>query len=79
MSHLEEITKIDSRIPIAAARIETAQLGGGAQTPNATAIHGTVPQGINLTGLQVLAGSISLLCAMRFLLWAVFRLWLFQP
>jgi hypothetical protein len=78
MTYLEKLRADDSAIPVLVTETKNT-LVSRAQIRDAESMPRTVLPGIELTAFQVIAGSISLLYAVRVLLWAVFKLWLFQP
>jgi hypothetical protein len=72
---------VDERIPLAVTWPRTQQIIPQVKTFNAASVaHMPARVGqLNLTGSQLLVGFICLLSAIRIVMWAVLKLWLFEP
>jgi hypothetical protein len=49
------------------------------RTFNTGSVRNMALRGLNLTGSQLLVGCIGFVCATGLVLWAVLKLWLFEP
>jgi hypothetical protein len=49
------------------------------RTFNTGSVRNAALRGLNIRGSQLLVGCIGLVCATGLVLWAVLRLWLFEP
>jgi len=58
---------------------ETAQIPLGSTITTAEQPGSGRPGETNLSGSQVLVGCVAALCTVSLLLWAVIKLWLFEP
>jgi hypothetical protein len=79
MIRVEATNGNNKLIPPTMAWTSTGQVSPKAQTFNPGSVRNTAFRGLNLTGLQLLVGCICFLCVIRLALWAVLRLWLFEP
>jgi hypothetical protein len=72
---------VDERIPLAVTWPTPLQISPQVKTFNAASVaHMPARVGqLNLTGSQLLVGFICLLSAIRIVMWAVLKLWLFEP
>jgi hypothetical protein len=73
-----EIRKGNGQIQFSLAVLETTQLRPRQKVDNDDPALSFSRNGINLSGSQVLITSLSALCTIGLLLWAIFRLWLFE-
>src|SRR5260370_10371270 len=55
------------------------QVGPKTQIRNAESVRHTAVRELNLTGSQLVVGCMCFLGAIRLVLWAVLKLWLFEP
>jgi hypothetical protein len=73
-----EIRKGSGQIQFSLAVLETTQLRPKLKLSNANPAPWFTPNEINLSGSQVLVGSLSALSTVGLLLWAIIKLWLFE-
>ena len=73
-----EIRKGNGQIQFSLAVLEATQLEPRVKLSNANASPSFRRNEINLSGSQVLVGSLSALCTVGLLLWASINLWLFE-
>jgi hypothetical protein len=73
-----EIREGNGQLQFSLTVLETAQLQPKLKLGSANPSPSPVSKGIDLSGAQVLVGSLSALCAVGLLLWAIIRLWLFE-
>jgi hypothetical protein len=78
MIRADEIRKGNGQIQFALTVLETTQLRPKLKPGNANPSRSFGSNVINLSGAQVVAGSLSALCTVGLLLWAIIRLWLFE-
>jgi hypothetical protein len=74
-----EIREGNGQLQFSLTVLETAQLQPQLKLGSANPSPALVGEGIDLSGAQVLVGSLSALCTLGLLLWAIIRLWLFEP
>jgi hypothetical protein len=79
MIRVEATNRSDKLIPATIAWTSTGQVSPKAQAFNPGSVRNTAFRELNLTGLQLLVGCTCFLCLIRLALWAVLRLWLFEP
>ena len=73
-----EIRKGNGQIQFSLAVLEAARLQPRVQLSNANPSPSFTHNEINLSGSQVLVGSLSALCTVGLLLWAIIKLWLIE-
>jgi hypothetical protein len=73
-----EIRESDRQIQFPLTILEPARLQSELKLRNASAGPSFTSNGIDLSGSQVLVGSLSALFAVGLLLWVIIRLWLFE-
>jgi hypothetical protein len=73
-----EIRKGNGQIQFSLTVLDTAQLRPRLRVGDAKPAPSFTRNEINLSGSQVLAGSLSALCTVGLLLWVIIRLWLFE-
>ena len=73
-----EIREGNGQLQFSLTVLETAQLQPKLKIGSAHPSPSLVGKGIDLFGAQVLVGSLSALCIVGLLLWAIIRLWLFE-
>ena len=73
-----EIRKGNGQIEFSLTVLDTTQLRPRLSVGNAKPAPSFTRNGINLSGSQVLVGSLSALCAVGMLLWVIIKLWLFE-
>lgn len=78
MRSAEEIRTDDSRLRLPILLFETNQLRPKTQGRTVASVRALAPYEVNLSGTQLVVGLISVLSAGGLLLWAFFRLWLFE-
>ena len=78
MIRTREIRKGKGEIQFCLTVLDTTQLRPRLSVGNAKPSPSFAPNGINLSGSQVLVGWLSALCTVGLLLWAIIRLWLFE-
>jgi hypothetical protein len=69
----------DKRVPFVARWTDAGQGNGKTQTLNTGSIRRPAVRELNLTGSQLVVGCMCFLGAIRLVLWAVLKLWLFEP
>lgn len=79
MIQVDEIQIAPSQIQFSMTLVETAQMPLGSTVTTVDQPGSARPGEINLSGWQVLVGWVSALSAVGLLLWAVTKLWLFEP
>jgi hypothetical protein len=72
-----EVRKGNDQIQFSLTVLDTTQLRPRMSVGNARPAPSFARNGVNLSGSQVLVGSVSALCTVSLLLWAVIYLWLF--
>jgi hypothetical protein len=75
MIRAEEIRKDDNQIRFAVSVLETRPLRAKTRPRAGAAVRALEPQELNLSGSQLLV-TLSALCTVGLVLWAVLRLWL---
>jgi len=78
MIRADEIRKGNGQIHFSLSVLETAQLRPKLKLSNASPGPSFTRNEINLSGSRVLAGSLSALCTVGLLLWAIIKLWLVE-
>jgi hypothetical protein len=73
-----EIRKGNGQIQFSLAVLEITQLRPKLKLINANPASSFTRNETNLAGSQVLVGSLSALCVVGLLLWAIIKLWLFE-
>jgi hypothetical protein len=73
-----EIRKGNGQIQFSLKVLDAPQFRPRLSVVNAKPAPSFARNGINLSGFQVLVGSLSALCTVGLLLWAVIRLWRFE-
>jgi len=73
-----EIRKGNGQIQFSLAVLEATQLQPRMKLSNANPSRSFTRNEINLSGSQVLVGSLSALCKVALLLWAIIKLWQFE-
>jgi hypothetical protein len=76
MIRTDEIRKGNSQIQFSLAVLGATQLQPRVKLSNPSPSF--TPNEINLSASQVLVGSISALCTVGLLLWAIIKLWVFE-
>jgi hypothetical protein len=74
----EEVRKGSGQIEFSLTILDTTQLRPRLSVGEARPSPSFARNGVNLSGSQVLVGSVSALGTVSVLLWAVIRLWLFE-
>lgn len=77
MIRTDEIRKGDGQIQFSLAVLHSTQLRQ-LKVGDANPVPSFTGNGINLFSSQVLVGSLSALCMIGLLLWAIIELWLFE-
>jgi hypothetical protein len=75
MIHTEKIRKDDSRIQFSLSVLETRPLRAKTRARAGDVVRALEPHELNLSGSQLLV-TLSALCTVGLVLWAVLRLWL---
>jgi len=80
MIRADEIRKGDGQIQFSLAVLDTTQLRPKTKidASNSARPRPSTGEGINLSGSQVLVGSMSALCGASLLFWTFLKLWLFE-
>ena len=78
MIRADEIRKGNGQIHFSLSALETTQLRPKLELSNASPGRSFTRNEINLSGSQVLVGSLSALCTVGLLLWAIIKLWLIE-
>ncbi len=78
MIRVEETKKNDKRIPFLVTWTSAHQVVPKTQIRNAESVRHTAVRELNLTGSKLVVGCMCFLGAIRLVLWAVFKLWLFE-
>ena len=68
-----------ARLPSQMTLVETAEMPMDSSVTTAGQAMSGRPGELTLTGSQVLSGCLVAFCTVRLLLWAVIKLWLFEP
>ena len=79
MIHADEIQDGPGQIQFSMTLVETAEMPRDASMGAAEQPSSGRPGELTLTGSQVLAGFVSALFTVSLLLWALIKLWLFEP
>jgi len=74
----EEISNENRSIQFSLKVTETKELRPKPEVRAAETTGALAPYQINISGSQLLIGSVSALCALGILLWAFLKLWLFE-
>jgi hypothetical protein len=78
MIRTDEIRKGNGQIQFSLTVLDTTRLRPRLNVGTAKPASSFTSDGVNLSGSQVLVGSLSALCAVSLLIWAIIRLWLFE-
>lgn len=78
MTHADEIQSSPGQIQFSMTLVAAAQMPLNSNMAAEQPSSGR-PGELTLTGSQVLAGCVSALCTTGVLLWALIKLWLFEP
>jgi len=78
MIRSDEIRKGNGQIQFSLTVLDTTRLRPRLNVCSAKPASSFINGGISLSGSQVLVGSLSALCAVGLLIWAIIRLWLFE-
>jgi hypothetical protein len=76
MIRADEIRNDDNQIRFALSALEIRPLRAKTRVRAGAAVRAIEPYELNLSGSQLLVGSLSALCTVGLLLWAVLKLWL---
>ena len=79
MIHTDEIQRATGQIQCSMTIVETAQSRLDSHLSTAERSGSGRPGELNLSGSLVLVGWVSALCTVGLFLWAVIKLWLFEP
>jgi hypothetical protein len=79
MIRVEETRRNNIRIPFFVTWTSADQVAPKTQILNAEPVRHTAVRELNLTGSQLVVGCMCFLGAIRLVLWAVLKLWLFEP
>jgi len=79
MIRVEETRRNDKRIPFLVTWTSAHQVVPKTQIRDAESVRHTAVRELNLTGSQLVVGCMCVLGAIRLVLWAVLKLWLFEP
>jgi hypothetical protein len=79
MIRVEETRRNNIRIPFFVTWTSADQVAPKTQILNAESVRHTAVRELNLTGSQLVVGCMCFLGAIRLVLWAVLKLWLFEP
>ncbi len=79
MIRVEEPRMNAKRIPSLVTWTSADQVAPKTQIRNAESVRHTAVRELNLTGSQLVVGCMCFLGAIRLVLWAVLKLWLFEP
>jgi hypothetical protein len=79
MIHVETAEGNDKRVPFLVTLTSADQIAPKTQVSNAESVRHTAVRELNLTGCQLVVGCMCFLGAIRLVLWAVLKLWLFEP
>jgi hypothetical protein len=79
MIRVEETRRNDKRMPFLVTWTSTHQVVPKTQIRNAESVRHTAVRELNLTGSQLVVGCMCFLGAIKLVLWAVLKLWLFEP
>jgi hypothetical protein len=77
--HVETAERNDKRVPFLVTLTSADQIAPKTQVRNAESVRHTAVCELNLTGSQLVVGCMCFLGAIRLVLWAVLKLWLFEP
>jgi hypothetical protein len=78
MIRADEIRRGNGQIQFSLTVLDSTQLRPRLRVSNARPAPSFTRNEISLSGSQVLVGSLSALCTVGLLLWAIIRLWLFE-
>ena len=79
MIRVDQTIGSDKRIPFSVVWTSADQVAPKTQIRNAESVRHTDDHELNLTGSQLVVGCMCFLGAIRLALWAVLKLWLFEP
>jgi hypothetical protein len=79
MIRVEQTIGSDKRIPFSVVWTDANRLRSTTPTRNADSVCHTAVGELKLTCIQLAAGCICFLGAIRLALWAALKLWLFEP
>jgi hypothetical protein len=79
MIRVDQTIGSDKRIPFSVVWTSADQVAPKTQIRNAESVRHTADRELNLTGSQLVVGCMCFLGAIRLVLWAVLKLWLFEP
>ncbi len=79
MIRVEATVKGDNHFPISSPWTVSGQVSSKAKTWHPGLVRPMVAHGLNLSGSQLVVGCICFLGAAKLLLWALIKLWLFEP
>ncbi len=79
MIRVEEPRMKAKRIPFLVTWTSADQVAPKTQIRNAESVRHTAVRELDLTGSQLVVGCMCFLGAIRLVLWAVLKLWLFEP
>jgi len=79
MIRVEEPTMNAKRIPFLVTGTSADQVAPKTQIRNGESVRHTAVRELNLTGSQLVVGCMCFLGAIRLVLWAVLKLWIFEP
>lgn len=79
MIRVEEPRMNAKRIPFLVTSTSADQVAPKTQIRNAESVRHTAVRELNLTGSQLVVGCMCFLGAIGLVLWAVLKLWLFEP
>ena len=79
MIRVEEPRMNAKLIPFLVTLASADQVALKTQIRNAKSVRHTAVRELNLTGSQLVVGCMCFLGAIRLVLWAVLKLWLFEP
>ena len=79
MIRVEEPRMNAKLIPFLVTLTSADQVAPKTQIRNAESVRHTAVRELNLTGSQLVVGCMCFLGAIRLVLWAILKLWLFEP
>lgn len=79
MIRVEATIKGDNHFPISGLWTGSGQVSSKAKTRHPGLVRPMAAHGLNLSGSQLVVGCISFLGLAKLLLWALIKLWLFEP
>ena len=79
MIRVEATVKGDSRSPFRSTWTGSGQVGPNVNTRHPGLVRPMVERELNLSGSQLIVGCMYFLGAAKLLLWALLKLWLFEP